>query len=559
MIWYCGFLIIVTVGTVLCNDVISQRRHAPGIDSKLKFLGRNRRSSALKSSSIDRDAESVNCRRDDSCRGTNIPPRKRDVRDDEEESEFWCPNWKKLEDDEYLVYSNNSLFVKIWNVTLSPERYRITNSSYYACDSRDYDKTFRSCKTYVLTFYQDEYIIMPNQSVFVSDWNMTFRQDEYLLIDSILYVCAPFSRDDPGDEADKDELSQDSYILANCSRPNGVGITELDQSEYVMLANASVFVLRWNMTFNPGEYKLVLSKLFVCSQFTPKDFGKTIATYIGLSISLISLLVLFVTYMVFSELRNTPGKCVICLASSLFVGQFSFCFIGFKGAFCFYLAAIVHYAFLASFAWTSVLAFVICRTLLSHFIVSDGGTKSRRFLYYSAIAWGLPLIIVVTCLCLDFFLLDSAFRPGYGDGDFCWISKRMSLIIFFIVPLGVSLVGNFVLFSVTVYRMCQSSRTSGKVLNQQHSKVEVLVCVKLSFIMGLTWVFAFLANFTQWIAMWYLFILFNTLQGAFLCFSFVCTKNVFRLLRPKTRGSLSGTRKQCFQMSPSTVPGSPSV
>ena len=63
---------------------------------------------------------------------------------------------------------------------------------------------------------------------------------------------------------------------------------------------------------------------------------------------------------------------------------------------------------------------------------------------------------------------------------------------------------------------------------------------KLSFVMGLSWVFGFLAALFDWPALWYVFIIFNSLQGAFICLSFVCTAKVFRLMRGGG-GSKGGT------------------
>jgi len=57
-----------------------------------------------------------------------------------------------------------------------------------------------------------------------------------------------------------------------------------------------------------------------------------------------------------------------------------------------------------------------------------------------------------------------------------------------------------------------------------------VVYVKLSVVMGLGWVLGFVAAFTDWSALWYAFVVVNSLQGALLCVAFVVTRQVSRLL-----------------------------
>jgi len=57
-----------------------------------------------------------------------------------------------------------------------------------------------------------------------------------------------------------------------------------------------------------------------------------------------------------------------------------------------------------------------------------------------------------------------------------------------------------------------------------------VIYVKLSVVMGLGWVLGFVAAFTDWQALWYVFVVVNSLQGALLCVAFVVTRQVARLL-----------------------------
>jgi len=74
-----------------------------------------------------------------------------------------------------------------------------------------------------------------------------------------------------------------------------------------------------------------------------------------------------------------------------------------------------------------------------------------------------------------------------------------------------------------------------------------VIYVKLSVLMGLGWVVGFVAAFADWPALWYVFIVVNSLQGALLCVAFVVTRQVARLfvdcVRPPLHGAPSDTGK----------------
>lgn len=341
----------------------------------------------------------------------------------------------------------------------------------------------------------------------------------------------------------------------NCSQ-----LIRLNGSEFTMLSNDSAFVYQLGASYRPEEYLHDPPYLYICSNFIQEirnetvdnvpafhfDRVQSIASFVGILISLVALLIQFIIYMVFPVLRNTPGKCVVCLILSIFSGQLSFLFVAFTGPVCRYLAAFIHFAILSSFCWTNVLALDISKTFSCRIATTRPRSGSRRFLIYSVYAWIVPAIIVGICLVMDVLKLDVNFRPHYGEGV-CWITSRMGLVLFFLVPVAVILASNFVLFGITVFCLRRSSRASETAIEKSRSKSQLILYFRLSVIMGLTWAFGFIATLTQSAAMWYLFILFNTLQGAFLCLAFVFTRNVLQLMKRGTpllsRGSLSSKNR----------------
>lgn len=365
-------------------------------------------------------------------------------------------------------------------------------------------------------------------------------------------------------------LEQQYPVQANRSSyteiPDCGKMVRLDDSEFTMLNNDSAFVYKTGTSYSSEEYLHDPPYLYICSNVIDKhrnetvydnvsvfhfDTVQSIASFVGILISLVALSIQFVIYMMFPVLRNTPGKCVVCLVLSIFSGQLSFLFVPYTGPVCRYLAAFMHFAILASFCWMNVLALDISRTFASKIVTSRPGSRSNRFLVYSVYAWFVPATIVGLCLVMDILELDVSFRPYYGEGV-CWITSRMGLVVFFLGPVAAILVSNFILFGITVFCLRRSSQVSETAVEKRRSKGQLILYFKLSVIMGLTWAFGFIATMTQWTVMWYLFILFNTLQGAFLCLAFVCTKNVLHLMKSRTslvsRSSLSSknrTRETC--------------
>jgi hypothetical protein len=61
---------------------------------------------------------------------------------------------------------------------------------------------------------------------------------------------------------------------------------------------------------------------------------------------------------------------------------------------------------------------------------------------------------------------------------------------------------------------------------------------KLSVVMGLGWMVGFVAAFADSSFLWILFVVLNSLQGAFICAAFVLTRQVLRLICESVRSCL---------------------
>ena len=64
--------------------------------------------------------------------------------------------------------------------------------------------------------------------------------------------------------------------------------------------------------------------------------------------------------------------------------------------------------------------------------------------------------------------------------------------------------------------------------------------------MGFTWITGFIANYVKTDVMWYVFVILNSLQGAFIFMAFMCNGRVWRLW---TQGKMSKSTTTSFKKS----------
>ncbi|XP_048248951.1 G-protein coupled receptor Mth2-like [Haliotis rufescens] len=246
-----------------------------------------------------------------------------------------------------------------------------------------------------------------------------------------------------------------------------------------------------------------------------------------------ALLVTIVIYATFRGFRNIPGLNILFLSVALFTAQLLMLIAPStekEPIVCKIFAIGMHYFFLAAFLWMNVIAIDAWSTFSRKLIrVKEPRQKNRQFLMYSMYAWMSPLVPIVSALTLDYVDPASVFSPGYGLG-ICWITRKLSLLIFFAAPLAMVVVLNTIFFICTSTTICSVKISSARTLGPEQRN-EFLIYVKLFIVMGLTWGFGFLSAFVPHPVTTYLYIVTNTLQGLFIGISFVCTRKVLRHLQ----------------------------
>ncbi|XP_060582475.1 adhesion G-protein coupled receptor G2-like [Ruditapes philippinarum] len=184
---------------------------------------------------------------------------------------------------------------------------------------------------------------------------------------------------------------------------------------------------------------------------------------------------------------------------------------------CITVAVLLHYLILVSFMWMLMEAILQYLTF-----VKILGTYITRFTLKTVLpAWGLPLIPVVAVLGVDYTLYK-------GGPNYCWMDLP-AFYYAFAIPITCIIVINIIIFIVTIVSIFR--RGKGLRSNQKKQKMAMtnLQAAITSFILlGLTWVFGYLAISDARLTFQYVFTILNSLQGFFIFILFVVRKKKVR-------------------------------
>ncbi len=297
---------------------------------------------------------------------------------------------------------------------------------------------------------------------------------------------------------------------------------------------ASVTVTGVHSVLDPDQYIKDGDDILVCrSKMTHTttsviEFSPTmgIVTIVCLGLSVICLLVRLCLQWVVPMFSTFPIKIQCNLYSALCMAFITFLMNPFLVHYhipCLINAVIMHWGFLASFCWMVVIAtdmFILFQT--SSVLHTP---RDRSWMPRIVVGWILPGSIVSLSLMLEFCDVDPVFQPDYGKYS-CILSNKYPLIIFFVVPLGVCILINLALFSLTTYNLRTTMKVTAAV-SSRSSQGEFLTYLKLFVLMGITWIVGFVAPFIPHDSVWYIFIVLNASQGVFIFVANVCNKKVF--------------------------------
>ncbi|XP_059033378.1 adhesion G-protein coupled receptor G6 isoform X3 [Mustela lutreola] len=251
----------------------------------------------------------------------------------------------------------------------------------------------------------------------------------------------------------------------------------------------------------------------------------TFITYIGCGLSAIFSAATLLTYVAFEKLRRDyPSKILMNLSTALLFLNLLFLLDGWIASFhvdslCTAVAALLHFFLLATFTWMGLEAIHMYIALVKVF-----NTYIRRYILKFCIAgWGLPGFVVSIVLVSrkqnEVYGKDT-YGKGQGD-EFCWIRDPVVFYVTCAGYFGVMFFLNVAMFIVVMVQICgRNGKRSNRTLREEVLR-NLRSVISLTFLLGMTWGFAFFAWGPLNVPFMYLFSIFNSLQGLFI-FIFHC-------------------------------------
>ena len=357
--------------------------------------------------------------------------------------------------------------------------------------------------------------------------------------------------------------------------------TSLQSNETISYDNGSLYLINLSFYLSKDQYYylqndrilfcgdswLSISKPSSVSLTFP--FYRDILSMICTSISLLCLLIFIVVFFMISSLHNLPGKCLLLLSISLFLGQLTFISISNFPQYhslCLISSILIHYFYLASFLWLLIISINIYSAFHQQILppLEKNNDENLRFLIHNILVWcSTGLIIFIACL-IQFFLPQSNFSPGYGL-VFCSISKVNSMILFFLVPIGCSLLIVTILFIRTLLTISRSHQLAKFASATSSSNRNfAVIYARLACLMGIQWILLIIALIIRQTWSWIIFEIINSLPGLFICIGFLCSKRVFNNFKEKlsissilrTKSSRSNTTTSTILTSPTPATSS---
>ncbi|KAM9363638.1 adhesion G protein-coupled receptor E5-like [Symphorus nematophorus] len=249
-----------------------------------------------------------------------------------------------------------------------------------------------------------------------------------------------------------------------------------------------------------------LSSFAVLMALHPMEhtFGLLVVTKIGLTISLLCLILCILTFKFCRSIQGTRTTIHLHLCICLFMADVFF-LAGISqtkpvGG-CRFVAAMLHFFFLGVFTWMLLEGVQLYRMVVLVF------NATIRPLYLFVTGYGTPLFIVI---------ISAIIRPQrYGTNEHCWLSLEDGLIWSFFGPVCLIIILNVFFFIVTVWKLAQKFTSLNPDLSKLHKiKAFTVTAIAQMCILGLMWVFGAFMFEEGPIAVVYIFTILNSLQGA---------------------------------------------
>jgi len=350
----------------------------------------------------------------------------------------------------------------------------------------------------------------------------------------------------------------DKYIATFVSRQILCQQYEFEPDEYVYDAiKDEMRLLQFNVRLKPEEFlRGNDGKVKICVDDLLKYLSKTspisksttelaleILTTVCSCVSMLCLLLTFVTYCCYDSLRTLPGKNNMCLILSLFIAQtclqFGTIWTNYVTV-CKVVGVVLHISWLATFGCMNVCSFHMYNTFKKvKAIKVDRSETNKLLLRYISFSFGVPICIVIVNMAVH--LGQSKGRNiGYGV-DACFISRRLSQVVSFIIPVVLICIVNVCLFTITAWKI----HSRPKIQSTRNDRNDFFVYVKLFALTGITWLGQIIDSFFPLSLFSFVVTLLTGLQGLFIFLSYICNKRILNMISTSLHCQKSNATKSC--------------
>ncbi|XP_072803615.1 adhesion G protein-coupled receptor E3 isoform X2 [Vicugna pacos] len=243
-----------------------------------------------------------------------------------------------------------------------------------------------------------------------------------------------------------------------------------------------------------------------------EDPALTVITYVGLSLSLLCLLLAALTFLLCKAIRNTSTSLHLQLSICLFLAYLLFLTAIDRTepkVLCAIVAGALHYLYLAAFTWMLLEGLHLFLTARNLTVVNYSGVNRFMKWFMFPVGYGVPAVIVA---------ISAASRPNlYGTPDRCWLHPDQGFVWGFLGPVCAIICVNFIFFLLVLWILKRKlSSLNSEVSTIQNIRMLTLKAIAQVFILGCTWFLGILQVGPAARVMAYLFTIINSLQGFFI-------------------------------------------
>ncbi|XP_036158627.1 LOW QUALITY PROTEIN: adhesion G protein-coupled receptor E2-like [Myotis myotis] len=267
-----------------------------------------------------------------------------------------------------------------------------------------------------------------------------------------------------------------------------------------------------------------------------EDPALAVITYVGLSLSLLCLLLAALTFLLCKAIQNTSTSVHLQLSICLFLAHLLFLTAIDKTepeVLCAIIAGALHYLYLASFTWMLLEGLHLFLTARNLMVVNYSSVSRFMKKFMLPVGYGVPAVIVA---------ISAASRPHlYGTPARCWLHPEKGFIWGFLGPVCAILFVNLAFFLRTLWILkSKLSSLNSDVSTLKNTRMLTFKAIAQLFILGCTWCLGILQVGPAAHTMAYLFTIINSLQGVFI-FLVYCLLN--QQVREQYRKWWKGVRK----------------